>query len=148
MPFPLRWLIAFALVALMLGGCGGGSSSDKGDNESLTFNACGVIGLKVIGGEPCEVGDNSSGTPIVQIRNIDRDGTPSLCTGTAISSNAVLTAAHCFIKGSKKLELQTVFGVSTENRILIHPDFDFSVPVTAKSKSGERRNGSKRARKN
>lgn len=88
----------FSLIAgllLSLGGCGGGG----GDTEQ-SASACGEIGLgaKVINGQSCT---NIAQATVVRIAAaVSRDGDVGLvplCTGTMITPDTVLTAAHCIV---------------------------------------------------
>ena len=77
--------ITFLIVSLFLFSCGGSS----GSSGSL----CGLIGTKgkIINGSECD----ASSSPVVLISIEEPNGPGFVCTGTLITSNAVLSAAHC-----------------------------------------------------
>lgn len=85
----------FSAALLCVAGCGGGG----GDSERTT-NACGAIGLgaKIINGQAC---DNIAQATVVRIAAVVNNGGElsriPLCTGTMITPDTVLTAAHCII---------------------------------------------------
>ena len=73
-------------LALSLYGCGGGGGSDSSSGSCSAF--------KVFNGAEC----TSDSLPVVQLFINDKPG----CTGTIISDDIVLTAAHCVV-GAQKL---------------------------------------------
>jgi len=87
-----RMLGLSAVVVLLVSGCGGGG----GDSDSLSTDACGAIGLssKIVQGTACS-GLNRS--PIVRVLLVDSGGTESFCTGSMLTAQTVLTAAHCIV---------------------------------------------------
>lgn len=76
-------------------GCGGGG----GDTEQAT-NACDALGLgaKIINGQSC---DDIAQSTVVRIGAVlSNDGELALvplCTGTMVTPDTVLTAAHCIV---------------------------------------------------
>ncbi len=72
------------------------NNNSGGDDNNVTHNsACEELGIsknfKIIGGTTC----STAKSPIVEILVTNSTGT-GICSGTIISSNTVLTAAHCF----------------------------------------------------
>lgn len=118
--------IALALLVLGLYACGGGGS----DGEDLSTDACGVLGLptknaKIVNGTACNSLDDS---PVVRIVVLDSAGEPlGLCTGTMITSNDVLTAAHCVVNGTSGAAI--IYGDSGSTKsvrvssITQHPEY-------------------------
>lgn len=79
-------------LSLSLVACGVKKDDNTG-NDNFTYNACNEIGAKIFGGEECK----SERTAVVRIEGYYRDGSSLSCTGSIISSRAVLTAAHCLV---------------------------------------------------
>ncbi len=90
---------AIAFIVLLITACGGGGS----DSIELSNNACSEIGLgtknlKIINGQACS---DLARSPVVRLVMYDNSNTPlGYCSGTLIQANAVLTAAHCAVKGT------------------------------------------------
>lgn len=116
-----KGFLALTVCTLLVGGCGGGGS-DSGD-KSFGLDACGGIGLKIANGRACQAGDNPAATSVVRLDITSLDGSGGECTGTVISSRAVLTAAHCFIDGARSVTVTTTNGSLEASRVVTHPDF-------------------------
>ena len=121
------WNLAFVLCAsLSLAACGGGGGGES--PEPIPSDACGVIGLpsKIIHGTAC---GNLSQSPVVRIVMVDSSGKEGFCTGTMITPEAVLTAAHC-ITLTNPVRVVIAYGEPLASAILVdasdwyvHPAF-------------------------
>lgn len=112
-------------VLILTTSCGGDGDGDD-DGAELRTDVCSVLGLasrelnpKIINGTEC----STQNSPVLPITLFNSDGTISSCTGSAIDSQHILTAAHCFIfvtvqSASVEFNSQNVF--ATE--VFIHPD--------------------------
>ena len=83
-------LILFILIFLpFISSCSG-----EGAEEEATDAACLNIGLysKVINGRECGGLDNS---PVLRLAIVKSDGSVGLCTGSLVTPDVILTAAHC-----------------------------------------------------
>ncbi|MBX7144462.1 MAG: trypsin-like serine protease [Oligoflexia bacterium] len=110
-----------ALLALLATSACTKSSSDDGDSNAVPqTNACSVLGLntRVITGTVC----SETNSPVVKVNIINTDSTQGLCSGTMISSNAVLTAAHCFLEHDLQIAYIEANGVAVPaSEVAIHP---------------------------
>lgn len=118
-------IMAIAATALLVS-CGGGGG---GGAESI--DQCGALGLsattataKIANGTDCT---DLNKSPVVMIIKNNADGSAGVCSGTMISANKVLTAAHCLENAAS---VDVLLGVSanklayvTSNSWQIHPNF-------------------------
>jgi hypothetical protein len=119
-PISIIGRIALSVCFILIVGCGGGSDDD---DVQPTTNACSVLGLnaRIINGTAC----TTAGSPVLALNIQARSGGGSLCSGTVITSNQILTAAHCFLGDnsfsvSVEVDGRTIFA----NGINVHPNFD------------------------
>lgn len=119
--------LAIAATAFLIS-CG----SDGGGSESI--DQCGALGLsaaaataKIANGTDCT---DLNKSPVVAVVVNFGDGSAGICSGTMISANKVLTAAHCL---ENAVKVDVILGVSaskqayiTSSSWLIHPNFSRS----------------------
>ena len=119
-----KWL-ALAVVPLWLGACGGGSSKEPVDLDASVLCQSAGAEPKVINGASC---GSYRSTPVVILYTVGADRQVKLCSGTRISNNEVLTAAHCVSDQPKRV----VAGVfKTDSQVsgldatewVVHPDY-------------------------
>jgi secreted trypsin-like serine protease len=127
-------LAVAASMVMLTTGCGGGSG-DGGGSSSGSGAACGAIGysksLKVANGDQClaDSGDDTSSVVKLTIRT--SSGEVGTCTGTVISPNAVLSAAHCFafFEATSVVVTAVAGGAKVDvpaSRVTLHPGFSVS----------------------
>lgn len=87
-------ILLIIILSIILLNCSSSDSDDNDSSNALQKNACGTLGLntRIIDGTAC----SESGSPVVKIVVQFTDGTEGLCSGTMITTDDVLTAAHCF----------------------------------------------------
>ena len=64
----------------------------------------------------------NTGTPYVQVRESNPDGSSALCSGSLLSRTAVLTASHCVTKDSRMMSVIANGKKYRVKRVRIHPD--------------------------
>lgn len=124
-------IICLCIGCTKSGGDGGDNGSGGGD-----INSCGDIGLrtKIINGTTCQEGSS----PLVSLA-IQAGEDVNLCTGSLVTANKVLTAAHCF--QTDAINGITVTGGpvgagsqrTTVDEIIPHPGFNIAPDGTLKN---------------
>ncbi len=111
---PVRFFFASITMCMYAGivGCGGGG----GGGETGSADPCST--LKVAGGESCS-------TPPKSIAVVATDS--GYCTGTFITTQHVLTAAHCFAARSERVVVGAKGFASDASRVSIHPGYDGNI---------------------
>jgi trypsin len=117
----------------LLGSCTSGGSNDQPEVVPLQ-NACEVIGLnpRIISGTACA----ETNSPVAKVLIVNQDNSQGLCTGTFLSANKVLTAAHCFLGKSVRFVFVELNGESSlASSVVVHPQaaivLEGSVPKVA-----------------
>jgi hypothetical protein len=136
------FFVAVGVVASSCGGNGNTPSSPTTPTPTPTTNACSAItggsgGLAILNGSECP----TSNTSVAKLNLRDRYGSQSgYCSGTVISTRAVLTAAHCLDGDTASVLVWTGSGDQvTASSFQIHPrysdsggpDYDVGVVLTA-----------------
>ena len=105
-------------------GCG--SPSENGATFAETNSAVGIVGGEVVAPED----PIAQVTALIELRAQflqSSDQATSICSGTVIATNFIVTAAHCF---QDKLVTKVVVAGQTISvrRVFIHPQFDRNQP--------------------
>lgn len=118
----LKFLVL--ICALLLASCGSDGSNDNTGKCSALELTDGIATAKIANGTPCA---GLTKSPVVVILKNMPDGGTGLCSGTMLSPNKVLTAAHC-LKGAESIDI--LFGTATDKFAYvtasswdIHPSF-------------------------
>ena len=112
------------LSFVLLASCGGNGSTDSTGTCSAIELKDAAATAKIVNGTPCS-GLNKS--PVVVLLKNLPDGKTGLCTGTMLSPNKVLTAAHC-LEGAASIDIlfgtvTDTFAYVTASSWNIHPSF-------------------------
>lgn len=116
-----QFLAAFCLV--LLASCGSdGDTDNTGKCSALELTE--TPAAKIVNGTPCS---DLTKSPVVAILKNTSDGRTGLCTGTMLSPNKVLTAAHCLDDASS---VDILFGITADKFAFVtasswnmHPSF-------------------------
>jgi secreted trypsin-like serine protease len=119
-------MIKFLIIisTLFLASCGSdGSSDNTGKCSALELTEAAAT-AKIVNGTPC--GGLNKSPVVILLKNLP-DGKTGLCTGTMLSPNKVLTAAHC-LEGAASIDI--LFGTTTDKFAYVtasswnmHPSF-------------------------
>lgn len=119
----MRFIILAAITCFGLVSCTKSDSNDgSSDGRGPSTNACQLIGLseKIINGTECQ---SESRSPVVRVEIVTGANRLSLCSGTMIAPNAVLTAAHCFNERALLVQIEVAGRAYPASRVTLHPDF-------------------------
>ena len=117
-------VITSVLAVMLLASCSddGGSSDNTGRCSAIELTD--TPAAKIINGTPCS---GLSKSPVVVLLKNMPDGQTGACSGTMLSPNKVLTAAHC-LDGAASIDI--LFGTATEKFSFVtasswntHPSF-------------------------
>ncbi len=114
------WIVCLALIT----SCGGGGDTDNTGKCSALELTDTTATAKIVNGTPCS---GLSKSPVVAVLKNLPDGKTGLCSGTMLSPNKVLTAAHC-LEGAASIDI--LFNVAGDKFVYvtasswnIHPEF-------------------------
>ena len=111
--------LCFTMATALIGCGGGGGGSDS--------SACGNISSKVTGGDSC----NPQGSSVVAIVAVKVQGEELIplgsCTGTVVTNDDILTAAHCITtplrRGADGFVVVTNNGEYSVTRYKVNPNY-------------------------
>lgn len=110
-------ICAVLLFSLCLVSCDSGKASynSSGTKASASSKpksletACSALQMKIANGTTCSAGDLLDSS-VVRLLITDPMGNVFSCSGTAVTPNIVVTAAHCLINGIQSVEVDTFSG--------------------------------------
>ena len=105
-----RPLLIHTALAMLVVGCGGG----PGDELSVSGSS------RIINGTAA---DPAQSPQIVEVILLKNGLEAARCTGTIISSDAVLTAGHCVLTGEDEVLVRTAAGTTSAEQVLRHPEY-------------------------
>lgn len=126
----LPWrLFLCALLILSLSGCGGGGGGSQSSLDPA--KACDLLASTalVVGGAACD----DSSRAVVRLRFIDPvQNTIGSCSGTLVTSDTILTAAHCLTTVRSSATNVVDVNLYTPTNVSVLSDDGFKVLVKAK----------------
>jgi transmembrane serine protease 9 len=112
------------LCLVLLASCGSDGATDNTGQCSALELTDTATNAKIVNGTPC---NGLSKSPVVAILKNTPDGKTGFCSGTMLSPNKVLTAAHC-VDGAASIDI--LFSVTTDKFVYVtasswnkHPEF-------------------------
>lgn len=116
-------ILIIIISTLMLASCGSDGESDN-TGKCSALDLTDTPAAKIVNGTPC---GSLNKSPVVVILKNMPDGRTGACTGTMLSPNKVLTAAHCLDDAAS---VEILFGTTTDKFAFvtasswnIHPSF-------------------------
>jgi len=96
-------------------------NNDDDDNGSSGEGVCTSFDGRIINGTECK----EKRSPVASIK-LEHEYGESLCTGTLITSDIILTAGHCFSSGEVFYSGKVKVGGKNYNatQYIVHPDYD------------------------
>lgn len=124
--YSIKIILMFLLVVVTCG-CGGGGGGGA--------NSCSILNARVFNGDQCS---NTAQTPVVSLSVKLMDGsTQSICTGTLITLNDILTSGHCLLALLEAVDqiadFRIIVGGTADGeglhivKVAFHPFYDGSV---------------------
>lgn len=113
MNYVSKAVVGVALITAM-----GGCTKDSNDNGDSGFSRGLCETVKIAGGTSCDTPPRS--IAIVAVNN-------GYCSGTFITTRHVLTAGHCFLRGTSGLQVGASGFVSTASNVAVHPNYNGAI---------------------
>jgi secreted trypsin-like serine protease len=126
MKLTVQNVLVALLCTFLFTGCGGSSGDGGGE---LSTNSCSILGLntRIINGAEC----SASNSPVVKLEILAADGSVALCSGTMLTSNDVLTAAHCFFEPVEQVAVEVAGQRVFADQVTVHSGVSASEEVLA-----------------
>ena len=118
-----KFILCFiASLSLIVCACTKSKSHHSSNQNSAACEELGIkkYNVKIINGTTCD----KSKSAIAKLSIIEANGEEGLCTGTVISSNAVLTASHCLTGNIVSIEVEVGGKKYDAVQAFMHPQYN------------------------